>query len=74
MLVLAREVNESVILSGEMGKVTVKVLSVSRISRNRDGSHNAIIKLGFEAPKDVSINREEVQYAIERGEGPKHPK
>ncbi len=47
MLCLSRKVDERIILSGG---ITIMVLAV-------DGKH---VKLGFEAPKDVVIAREEV--------------
>ena len=48
MLVLTREVNESVTIGGN---ITVKVLSI----------HEHQVRLGFEAPKDIEIMRDEAK-------------
>jgi len=48
MLILTRKPGESIIMDG--GKITIKILSLN-------GSE---ISLGCTAPKDVSINREEI--------------
>jgi carbon storage regulator len=47
MLILTRKLNEEVIIDGE---ITIKVISIS----------DNQVKLGFEAPKNISINRKEV--------------
>lgn len=52
MLVLSRKKGESIIIDGE---IEVKVISV-------DGD---LVKLGIEAPKSVSIHRQEVYRAIQ---------
>ncbi len=48
MLVLGRKVEESIIIDG--GKIKIKVL---RIEHGR-------VRLGIEAPKDISVDREEI--------------
>lgn len=47
MLILTRKLNEEVVIDGE---ITIKIIS---ISENQ-------VKLGFEAPKNIQINRKEV--------------
>ncbi len=56
MLVLSRKIGE-VVLVGENVRVSVQ--------RIRDGK----VSLGFEAPADVAIDREEVRRAIEADGG-----
>ncbi len=58
MLVLTRKKNETIVI-GE--NIVVMVIEV-RSDR---------VRLGFDAPKAVSINRQEVYEAIKRGELPK---
>ncbi len=53
MLILSRKVNESVIIRGG-----IKVMVVS-IRGDK-------VRLGFEAPDNVAIHREEIQEAINR--------
>jgi|DewCreStandDraft_4_1066084.scaffolds.fasta_scaffold02469_22 carbon storage regulator len=47
MLILTRKLNEEIIIDGE---ITIKIIS---ISENQ-------VKLGFDAPKNIEINRKEV--------------
>ena len=47
MLVLARKLNESIVIGDD---ITIKVISIDK----------GIIKLGIDAPKDVSIMRSEL--------------
>ncbi len=47
MLILTRKLNEEIVIDGE---VTIKIIS---ISENQ-------VKLGFDAPKNIQINRKEV--------------
>lgn len=54
MLVLARKQGQSVIINEQ---ITVTVVDI-----RRDGT----VRLGFEAPRDVSIHRLEVQQEIDR--------
>lgn len=51
MLILSRKLNESIIIDSE---VTVTILSVK-------GSQ---VRLGIDAPKDVSVHREEIYQRI----------
>ncbi len=55
MLVLSRKEGESVIIDG---KITVMVVEI----------RGDKVRLGIEAPKDVSVNRKEVQDAIDAGQ------
>ena len=48
MLVLSRKINESIIIGNRL--ITIKVLE----------NKNGIIWLGIDAPRDLSVNREEV--------------
>lgn len=47
MLILTRKLNEEIIIDGE---ITIKIIS---ISENQ-------VKLGFDAPKNIEINRKEI--------------
>ena len=52
MLVLTRKVGETVVINDD---ITVTVLGVT----------GGVIKVGFTAPKDVSIHREEIYNRIQ---------
>lgn len=52
MLVLSRKENESISIAG--GKITVTVLEIRRDS----------VRLGIEAPDEVTIHRKEIQDKI----------
>lgn len=75
MLVLNRKVGESIIM-GKEGEIEIKVLG----TEEREGKQ--VIRLGFEAPKSVQIDRSEVHHdkrkaalmlASSRGSGPGKP-
>ncbi len=51
MLILTRKVGEGVVLDE---KITVRVIEISK----------GVVKLGFDAPKEMMILREELQQAI----------
>lgn len=51
MLILARKIGEGVVLNEN---VTVRIVDISK----------GIVKLGFDAPKDMLILREELQQAV----------
>ena len=53
MLVLSRKVNEKIIIDGN---ITIVVIDIG----------HGKVRIGIEAPKDVSIHREEVFEAIRR--------
>lgn len=53
MLVLARRVNEAIIIGGQI-KVTIVEVNKGKV------------KLGIEAPADISVHREEVFQEIQR--------
>jgi len=53
MLILTRKIGEGVVLNEN---ITVKVIEISK----------GVVKLGFEAPKDMLILREELAYAIKQ--------
>ena len=55
MLVLTRKTNESVIV-GEQADVIINVLE----------SREGYVKLGFDAPRDIPVNRQEVYQRIEK--------
>ncbi len=57
MLVLSREVDESIVINGN---VTVTVLRV-----NGDK-----VRLGIEAPDDVTVHRKEIHDRIQQGTSP----
>jgi len=54
-LVLSRRVGESVIIDGDI-KVTILNISGNQI------------RIGIDAPKEVTIHRKEIQDRIDRGE------
>lgn len=51
MLILSRKQNQSIVIGGN-----VKVTIVS--------TTNGTVKLGIEAPQDVSVNREEIEKLV----------
>ena len=51
MLILTRKIGEGIVLNEN---VTVKIIDISK----------GMVKLGFEAPKDMLILREELQQAV----------
>lgn len=55
MLVLTRRVGESIIIDGE---IKVEVLKLGR----------GQVSIGIKAPSHVSVNREEIQRRIDKGE------
>jgi carbon storage regulator len=59
MLILTRRVTEVLVIDG--GRIKVTVLGVK-------GNQ---VRIGIEAPAEVSIHRKEIQDKIDRGEGEK---
>lgn len=57
MLVLSRKQDESIMIGDH---IIVKIVSI----------HGDKVRIGIEAPKDVSIHREEVYQAIQRERNP----
>ena len=53
MLILSRKLNESIIIDG---KIVVKVLRIERDT----------VKLGIQAPAELSVHRQEIFDAIQR--------
>ncbi len=53
MLVLARKLDESIVIGDN---ITIKVVSLD----------NGIVKLGIDAPKDISIIRSELIHEVEK--------
>lgn len=53
MLILTRRLNESLIIGDKKIKITVL------------GVKGSQVRLGIEAPKDVSVHREEIQKRID---------
>ena len=58
MLVLSRKKNESIIIGENIVVTVVQILADK-------------VRLGIDAPKEVSVHRHEVYEAIKRGEVPK---
>ena len=56
MLILTRRRGEKIIIGEKL--ITLTVLEVTRDS----------VRLGIDAPKELSVHREEIYYRIERGE------
>lgn len=54
MLVLSRKRNESIIIDG--GKIKITVVEV----------RGDKVRLGIEAPTDISVHREEVQILVDK--------
>ena len=59
MLVLSRKKNERIVINDNI------IVMVVDIRGDK-------VRLGIEAPKEVSVHRREVYDAIKRGESPKH--
>ena len=57
MLVLSRKLNESIVINGD--------IIITIVGLTADGR----IRLGIEAPRDVSVHRREVYDAIKREQG-----
>ena len=55
MLILTRRANETLVINND---IHITVLGVK----------GGQVRLGIEAPKDVAVNREEVQARIDKGE------
>jgi carbon storage regulator len=53
MLVLSRKLNESIVI-GEKVRITVVKLTQN------------VVRLGIEAPADISVHRQEIQNEIDR--------
>ncbi len=54
MLILSRKLNESIVIDG---RIIVKVLRIDKDT----------VKLGIQAPLDLSVHREEIFEAIRKG-------
>jgi carbon storage regulator len=54
MLVLTRKLNQAIVIGED---ISVKILGVQR----------GCVKLGIDAPRDVSIHREEIYHRIQNG-------
>ncbi len=54
MLILSRKINESIVIDG---KIIIKILRIEKDT----------VKLGIQAPPEVSVHRQEIQDLIERG-------
>ena len=54
MLVLSRKMNERIVIAG--GEIVLTVVSI----------RGDKVRIGVEAPKDISVHRGEVQDAIDR--------
>lgn len=63
MLVLSRKKNESIIIGSGEKEIKIKIIEINGNS----------IRLGFEAPSDISIHREEVYHAIKKDEAKNLP-
>lgn len=63
MLVLFRRVNEAVVVT--VGDIQIR-LTVLGFQKARKA-----VQLGFEAPREVTIHREEIQYRVDEAKQPK---
>jgi carbon storage regulator len=57
MLVLKRRVSEALVIGGN---VRVKILAID------NNFAKPVVKIGIEAPRSISVNREEIQQRIIR--------
>lgn len=53
MLVLSRKINEVICIAGDTIKITVIDI------------RGNVVRLGIEAPKDITVNREEIQREVD---------
>jgi carbon storage regulator len=60
MLVLTRKINQSIMI-GDQIEITVLAVSGEKV------------RIGIEAPRDISVFRQEVLDTMEEGEDPKPP-
>ena len=54
MLILSRKINESIVIDG---KIVIKVLRIDKDN----------VKLGIQAPPEVTVHRQEIQDLIDKG-------
>ena len=59
MLILSRKTNESIIIDG---RIVVKVLRIERDT----------VKLGIQAPPELSVHRQEIHEAIQKSKQAAH--
>ena len=55
MLILSRKVNESIVIDG---KIIIKILRIDKDN----------VKLGIQAPAEVTVHRQEIQDLIDKGQ------
>jgi len=55
MLILSRKTNESIVIDG---RIVIKVLRIDKDN----------VKLGIQAPPEVTVHRQEIQDLIDRGQ------
>jgi carbon storage regulator len=55
MLILSRKINESIVIDG---RIVIKILRIDKDN----------VKLGIQAPPEVSVHRQEIQDLIEKGQ------
>jgi carbon storage regulator CsrA len=68
MLVLSRKVEEAIIITIPDGrKIHLKVTSMR--SNGKPLPETTKVRIGIDAPRDVTVHREEVQREVERGQG-----
>ncbi len=58
MLILTRRIGETIVISDKEGNVVAKA-TVLGVKGNQ-------VRVGVDAPKDVSVHREEIQQRIDR--------
>lgn len=57
MLVIGRHENESIIIDS---RIEILVCKIHKLDGNKQ------VKIGIEAPKDISVHRKEIQEAIDK--------
>ena len=55
MLILSRKINESIVIDG---RIVIKILRIDKDN----------VKLGIQAPPEVSVHRQEIQDLIDKGQ------
>jgi carbon storage regulator CsrA len=68
MLILSRKIGEGIIITTPEGH-RIRVILSSLISGDQTIRVGGGARFGIDAPRDVTVHREEVQREVERGQG-----
>lgn len=69
MLVLARARGEGIVVRVPPSAIETEILIMVTDLRFAQSREDSKARIGIQAPREVSINRDEVQAAIDSGEG-----